>query len=46
LRPARPLAPELDGLVETSETPESKAFAAVLEREGVRAALAWRRQTR
>jgi citronellol/citronellal dehydrogenase len=37
----------LDVLVNNaSETPESKAFDAVLEREGVRAALAWRRQTR
>jgi enoyl-CoA hydratase len=46
MRQALLQALELDVLVETSETPESKAFDAVLEREGVRAALAWRRQTR
>jgi enoyl-CoA hydratase len=44
MRQALLQALELDVLVECSETPESKAFDAVLEREGVRAALAWRRK--
>jgi enoyl-CoA hydratase len=33
---------ELEVLIASSETPESNAFDAVLAREGVRAALAWR----
>lgn len=33
---------ELDGLVETSETPESKEFNEIMRIEGVKAALAWR----
>ena len=42
MRQALLQALELDVLVESSETPESNAFDAVLAREGVRAALAWR----
>lgn len=33
---------ELDVLIETSETPESKVFNEVMSEEGVKAALAWR----
>ncbi|MGI9293202.1 MAG: enoyl-CoA hydratase/isomerase family protein, partial [Pseudomonadales bacterium] len=33
---------ELDVLIETGETPESKAFNEIMQREGVKAALAWR----
>lgn len=33
---------ELDVLIETSETPESKAFNEIMRKEGVKAALAWR----
>jgi enoyl-CoA hydratase len=46
MRQALLQALELDVLVESSETPESKAFDAVLQKEGVRAALAWRKQLR
>jgi len=42
MRQALLQALELDVLIESSETPESNAFDAVLAREGVRAALAWR----
>ncbi len=33
---------ELDVLIETGETPESKAFKKIMHEEGVKAALAWR----
>jgi len=42
MRQALLQALELDVLIEASETPESSAFDAVLAKEGVRAALAWR----
>ncbi len=42
MRQALLQALELDVLIESSETPESNAFDAVLARDGVRAALAWR----
>jgi enoyl-CoA hydratase len=46
MRQALLQALEIDVLVESSETPESKAFDAILEKEGVRAALAWRKRAR
>jgi enoyl-CoA hydratase len=46
MRQALLQALEIDVLVEASETPESKAFDSILEKEGVRAALAWRKQAR
>ncbi len=33
---------ELDVLIETGETPESKAFNKIMHEEGVKAALSWR----
>src|SRR3990172_4874726 len=42
MRQALLQALELDVLIEASETPESSAFDAVLAKQGVRAALAWR----
>jgi len=46
MRQALLQALELDVLVEASETPESREFDAILEKEGVRAALAWRKARR
>ena len=46
MREALLQALELDVLNEASETPERAAFDAVLARDGVRAALAWRRARR
>jgi enoyl-CoA hydratase len=46
MRQALLQALELDVLVEASETPESREFNAILEKEGVRAALAWRKSRR
>lgn len=46
MRDALLQALELDVLVEASETPESRDFDAILEKEGVRAALAWRKARR
>ena len=43
MRQALLQALELDVLVEASETPESREFDAILEKEGVRAALASRK---
>jgi len=43
MRQALLQALELDVLVEASETPESREFNAILEKQGVRAALAWRK---
>jgi enoyl-CoA hydratase len=42
MRQALLQALELDVIVETTETEESRAFNAILRRDGVRAALAWR----
>jgi enoyl-CoA hydratase len=42
MRQAMLQALELDVLVETTETPESREFNEVLRRDGVKAALAWR----
>jgi enoyl-CoA hydratase len=42
MRAALEQAFELDVLVETSESPESRAFNEILSRDGVKAALAWR----
>ena len=33
---------DTDLIIETTETPESKAFNEILERQGTRAALDWR----
>lgn len=41
-RHALEAALEYDVLIETTDTPESGAFRAVMEREGLKAALAWR----
>ena len=46
MRQAMLQALELDVLVEASETPESREFDAILEKDGVRAALAWRKSRR
>jgi len=46
MRQALLQALELDVLVEASETPESREFDAILEKDGVRAALAWRKSRR
>ena len=46
MRQALLQALELDVLVESSETPESREFDAILAKEGVRAALAWRKSRR
>ena len=35
---------ELGVAVEASETPESRAFNEILERDGARAAIAWREE--
>lgn len=42
LRAALLQALELDVIIETTETPESRAFNAILQREGPKAAIAWR----
>ena len=42
MRAALEQAFELDVLIETSDSPEARAFNEVLRREGVKAALAWR----
>ncbi len=46
MRQALLQALELDVLIESSETPESREFDAILEKDGVRAALAWRKARR
>jgi len=43
MRQALLQAMEIDVLIETTETPESREFNEVLRREGARAAIAWRR---
>jgi enoyl-CoA hydratase len=42
MRQALLQALELDVIVETTQTEESRAFNAILRRDGVKAALAWR----
>lgn len=43
MRAALAQALEMDVTVETTETPESREFNAILERDGAKAAIAWRR---
>jgi len=43
MRQALLQALELDVIVETTETPESRAFNEILNREGTKAAVDWRR---
>ena len=42
MREALRVALDIDIEIETTETPESKAFNRILEEEGPKAALAWR----